>query len=65
MKTHTTMQGDTETSGTKFFTWAILVVAAGLLVAVTTDFTSARNMTTTAHATHAVHHTEVASADHS
>ncbi len=46
MKVHTTMAGDTETSGTKFFTWAILVVLAGLLVAVTTDFTTERNMTT-------------------
>ena len=46
MKANTTMAGDTETSGTGFFTWAALVVLAGLLVAVTTDFTAERNMTT-------------------
>lgn len=50
MKANTTMAGDTETSGTRFFTWAILVVVAALLVAVTTDFTSERNMTAATHA---------------
>lgn len=42
MKANTTMHGDTETSGTKFFTWAILVVVAGVLVAMTADVTSQR-----------------------
>ncbi|HWA90155.1 MAG TPA: hypothetical protein VG889_08990 [Rhizomicrobium sp.] len=50
MKMNSTMTGETETSGTGFFTWAVLVVVAGLLVAVTTDFTAERNMTTV-HAT--------------
>lgn len=50
MKANTTMAGDTETSGTRFFTWAILVVVAGLLAAVTSDFASERNMTTATHA---------------
>lgn len=50
MKANTTMSSETgETSGTKFFTWAIIVVAAGLLVAVTTDFTTDRNMTAATH----------------
>jgi hypothetical protein len=46
MNTNTTMTGDSENAGAGFFTWAALVVLAGLLVAVTTDFTSERNMTT-------------------
>lgn len=46
MKANTTMHGDTETSGTKFFTWAILVVVAGVLVAMTADVTSQRNPAT-------------------
>jgi len=46
MKANTTMHGDTETSGTKFFTWAILVVVAGVLVAMTADVTSQRGSAT-------------------
>jgi len=58
MKMNATMTGDTETSGTRFFTWAILAVVAGLLIAVTTDFTNGRNMTATAaHAAPAATHT--------
>lgn len=58
MKMNATMTGDTETSGTRFFTWAILAVVAGLLFAVTTDFTTGRNMTeVTAHAAPAATHT--------
>jgi hypothetical protein len=49
MKANITMTGDTETSGTRFFTWAILVVVAGLLVAVMSDVTSQGNLTAASH----------------
>ncbi|MBV9990614.1 MAG: hypothetical protein JOZ72_04910 [Alphaproteobacteria bacterium] len=62
MKMNATMTGDTETSGTRFFTWTILAVVAGLLVAVTTDFTSQRNMTTAAAHAATVTHTVAKSA---
>jgi hypothetical protein len=52
MKTDFNVHGGGETAGTKFFTWAIIVVAAGLLVAMTTDFTS--KPTTAQPATHTV-----------
>ena len=66
MKMNATMTGDTETSGTRFFTWAILAVVAGLLVAVTTDFTNQRNMTTatTAHAATVTHTVEKSTPAH-
>jgi len=38
MRTQTSMPSG-EVAGAKFFTWAVIVVAAGLLVAVTTDVT--------------------------
>ena len=40
MKMDVQVHGGGETAGTKFFTWAIIAVAAGLLVAMTADFTS-------------------------
>jgi len=40
MKTETSLHGAGETAGSKFFTWAIILAAAGLLVAMTTDITS-------------------------
>lgn len=53
MKANTTMSSrSNETSGTGFFTWAIILVTAGLLVAMTSDFTATR--TTTAPAAHTV-----------
>lgn len=66
MKMNATMTGDTETSGTRFFTWAILTVVAGLLIAVTTDFTNERNMTTTAaaHAATVTHTVEKSAPAH-
>jgi len=66
MKMNATMTGDTETSGTRFFTWAILAVVAGLLVAVTTDFTNQRNMTapSTAHAATTTHTVEKSTPAH-
>ncbi len=66
MKMNATMTGDTETSGTRFFTWAILAVVAGLLVAVTTDFTGQRNMTapTAVHAATTTHTAEKSAPAH-
>lgn len=50
MKANTTMSTrSNETSGTGFFTWAIILVTAGLLVAMTSDFTATQTTTTTAH----------------
>lgn len=40
MKPSTTVHGGQEVAGTKFFTWAIIAVAAALLVAMSTEFTS-------------------------
>jgi len=42
MKADTTMRADTETSGSRFFTWAIILVTAGVLAAMTADFTGSR-----------------------
>jgi len=39
MKTETNLHGAGETTGAKFFTWAIILAAAALLVAITTDIT--------------------------
>jgi len=60
MKMDVQVHGDGEVAGTKFFTWAIIAVAAGLLVAMTTDFTSkpvaAAQPTTHTVETTAAHH---------
>lgn len=49
MKANTTMSSETgEVSGTKFFTWAIILVTAGLLVAMTSDFTAMKTSTSPA-----------------
>ena len=40
MKPETRVDDGGEVAGTKFFTWAIIVVTAGLLVAISTEFTS-------------------------
>jgi hypothetical protein len=49
MKPNTTIHGGQEVAGTKFFTWAIIAVAAGLLVAMTTDFTSKQTAPASTH----------------
>ncbi|MBV8977300.1 MAG: hypothetical protein JO261_02725 [Alphaproteobacteria bacterium] len=47
MKTETSLHGAGESSGSRFFTWAIILAAAGLLVAMTADIT--RTQATTTH----------------
>lgn len=40
MRADTSIHGGREVAGTKFLTWAIIVVTAGLLVAMTSEFTA-------------------------
>ena len=49
MKHTTTIHGGQEVAGTKFFTWAVIAVAAGLLVAMTTEFTAKQSTPAPAH----------------
>jgi hypothetical protein len=49
MRPNTTIHGGQEVAGTKFFTWAIIAVAAGLLVAMTTDITFKQTAPVPAH----------------
>ena len=49
MNIKTNTHGGEEVAGTKFLTWAILVVAAGLVFAVTTDLTSGQPVPAAAH----------------
>jgi hypothetical protein len=55
MNIQTNTHGGEEVAGTKFLTWAILVVAAGLVFAVTADFTGNAAPTTQTVQTTAVH----------